>query len=187
MREENTIESVLSLPTREWTTGDGGGEEDDEDAECTLCLEKFAEGETITTLACKHFFHQQCVERWLLEGQAHQKRRCPLCNQDPFAVPEPTTPSAQEPLPDSAPLPNPTRLSQTAPQPPSPALTPRPTPPPAAPSEQSPPMPSPRAAATLTSSQLPSRTSSPRISPFSNARAGRGAHDGSDRVGAVVL
>ena len=50
----------------------GGGEA------CTICLETFADGEVIRPLPCGHFFHQTCVDVWLLE-QAHT---CPLCKDD---------------------------------------------------------------------------------------------------------
>ena len=51
---------------------------------CSLCYEPFLEGQKIRTLpTCIHFFHRECIDRWLLEGQAHQQRRCPLCNANP--------------------------------------------------------------------------------------------------------
>jgi len=45
---------------------------------CTICLEAFVEGAVIRPLPCGHFFHQTCIDTWLLE-QAHT---CPLCKDD---------------------------------------------------------------------------------------------------------
>ena len=59
----------------------GGG---DDDAECSLCMESLIIGEMVRTLpSCGHAYHSKCIDRWLLDGQAHQRRRCPLCNTDP--------------------------------------------------------------------------------------------------------
>lgn len=30
-------------------------------------------------------FHQQCVDRWLIDSQRHLKRECPLCKKNPLA------------------------------------------------------------------------------------------------------
>ncbi|GLT30520.1 hypothetical protein SLA2020_053160 [Shorea laevis] len=45
------------------------------EAECTICLAEFAEGEGIQVLGrCKHGFHEQCIQRWL---NSHSS--CPTC------------------------------------------------------------------------------------------------------------
>ena len=59
--------------------GGGGNAED-----CALCMELLLPGEMVRTLpSCGHAYHSKCIDRWLLDGQAHQRRRCPLCNADP--------------------------------------------------------------------------------------------------------
>ncbi|CAA3011218.1 RING-H2 finger ATL79-like [Olea europaea subsp. europaea] len=46
-----------------------------EEAECTICLSEFADGEKIRVLEkCSHGFHLQCIQQWLV---AHTS--CPTC------------------------------------------------------------------------------------------------------------
>ena len=42
--------------------------------ECTICMDDYQEGESLKQLPCKHFFHPDCINSWLL-----QKNTCPLC------------------------------------------------------------------------------------------------------------
>ncbi|CAD5176558.1 unnamed protein product [Musa acuminata subsp. malaccensis] len=42
--------------------------------ECSICLEKFSEGEGVIRLPCGHMYHHACLEPWM---QAHQL--CPYC------------------------------------------------------------------------------------------------------------
>ena len=59
--------------------------EGEEEAECALCMETFSRAEIVRLLPrCGHMYHPKCIDRWLLDGQAHQRRRCPLCNLDPI-------------------------------------------------------------------------------------------------------
>eukprot|EP01025_Chloroclados_australasicus_P004769 TRINITY_DN11270_c0_g1_i4.p1 TRINITY_DN11270_c0_g1~~TRINITY_DN11270_c0_g1_i4.p1 ORF type:complete len:339 (-),score=11.30 TRINITY_DN11270_c0_g1_i4:1598-2557(-) len=45
---------------------------------CTICLENFCEGEKTTVLECAHWFHLECIQKWItLKGVQAQ---CPLCN-----------------------------------------------------------------------------------------------------------
>jgi len=44
------------------------------DSECSICLEKFEEGEKISTLKCNHNFHAKCIGEWL-----DTNFTCPLC------------------------------------------------------------------------------------------------------------
>ncbi|KAJ5076767.1 hypothetical protein M0811_00084 [Anaeramoeba ignava] len=41
---------------------------------CCICLDKFNEGDIITTLPCFHIFHSSCIEAWLKMNKV-----CPLC------------------------------------------------------------------------------------------------------------
>ena len=59
--------------------------EGDKDETCCICLEPYAQGDTITTLRCKHEFHHDCIKPWLQE----QQRVCPICKRDPFGPDEP--------------------------------------------------------------------------------------------------
>ncbi|KAJ1290589.1 hypothetical protein BS78_02G255800 [Paspalum vaginatum] len=56
-------------------------ERDDEEAaaaaECAVCLGEYAGGEEVRVLpACRHAFHRECVDRWLL---ARAPPTCPVC------------------------------------------------------------------------------------------------------------
>ncbi|KAH7677477.1 Zinc finger RING/FYVE/PHD-type protein [Dioscorea alata] len=51
------------------------GSEDEEEAECVVCLCGIKEGEEIRELVCRHLFHRACLDRWLELWHS----RCPLC------------------------------------------------------------------------------------------------------------
>ena len=41
---------------------------------CAICLEKFVIGKEILTLPCFHFYHCNCISKWM-----KIKRSCPIC------------------------------------------------------------------------------------------------------------
>ncbi|MCL7045824.1 hypothetical protein MKW94_013068, partial [Papaver nudicaule] len=45
-----------------------------EDAECSICLAEYADNEELRELPCAHFFHVDCVDKWLKKNGS-----CPLC------------------------------------------------------------------------------------------------------------
>nr|XP_043635876.1 E3 ubiquitin-protein ligase At1g63170-like [Erigeron canadensis] len=45
-----------------------------EDAVCCICLAKYADDEELKELPCSHFFHTECVDKWLKINAS-----CPLC------------------------------------------------------------------------------------------------------------
>jgi hypothetical protein len=48
----------------------------DEPGECAVCLAEYAGGEEVRVLpACRHGFHRECVDRWLLT----RAPTCPIC------------------------------------------------------------------------------------------------------------
>lgn len=47
--------------------------------ECMICLEEFLIGKQVMCLPCGHFFHENCIVRWL-----ETSHLCPLCR---FAMP----------------------------------------------------------------------------------------------------
>ncbi|CAL5087139.1 unnamed protein product [Urochloa decumbens] len=54
----------------------GGGAEGEEAEECAVCLAEYASGEEVRVLpACRHGFHRECVDRWLLT----RAPTCPVC------------------------------------------------------------------------------------------------------------
>jgi len=42
--------------------------------DCPVCLYEFAKGEQLKSLPCVHFFHKDCIDRWLMVGHS-----CPVC------------------------------------------------------------------------------------------------------------
>lgn len=44
---------------------------------CVICLSEFQVGEKESILPCLHFFHSECIEKWIGE-----KKWCPVCKYD---------------------------------------------------------------------------------------------------------
>ncbi|CAH2077191.1 unnamed protein product [Thlaspi arvense] len=95
-----TPESINALPTHKFklrksrssgddngsTTSEGGvvaaGTDNEraisgEDAACCICLAKYANNEELRELPCSHFFHKECVDKWLKINAS-----CPLCKSE---------------------------------------------------------------------------------------------------------
>uniref|UniRef100_A0A8R1DE62 RING-type domain-containing protein n=1 Tax=Caenorhabditis japonica TaxID=281687 RepID=A0A8R1DE62_CAEJA len=51
------------------------GEEEEET--CTVCLCGYEDGENVRKLPCKHFFHPNCIDKWL-----DINKRCPMCREE---------------------------------------------------------------------------------------------------------
>jgi len=54
--------------------GDAGSEED---SQCMVCMEGFANGDQLRTLPCLHRYHRQCIDEWLSRSP-----ECPICKHD---------------------------------------------------------------------------------------------------------
>ncbi|EPS59843.1 hypothetical protein M569_14963, partial [Genlisea aurea] len=46
----------------------------DEDAVCCICLSRYVDNDELRELPCCHFFHRECVDKWL-----RMNASCPLC------------------------------------------------------------------------------------------------------------
>ena len=78
MRIELRVLTALSeIRERKWEGGPAP-------LECSLCMDEVPEGASIKQLRCHHAFHTKCIDRWLIQAQRGQRRRCPLCNDDPL-------------------------------------------------------------------------------------------------------
>ena len=44
------------------------------DTSCTICLEDFPVGSSVTCMPCSHIFHRQCIVEWL-----NNSHYCPVC------------------------------------------------------------------------------------------------------------
>lgn len=83
----NTIANVVHMPARSTSNeliaslprtkfADYTKEKDGEeiDSECHICLLDYESDEPVIELKCKHYFHEECIVRWLKERQT-----CPKC------------------------------------------------------------------------------------------------------------
>ena len=64
--------------------------------QCLICLDDYEPEEDLRVMSCKHFFHQNCVDKWLQVG----RNNCPACrmkgvsttaDQDSNSIPVPPT------------------------------------------------------------------------------------------------
>ncbi|KAJ3120780.1 hypothetical protein HK098_004236 [Nowakowskiella sp. JEL0407] len=49
---------------------------------CSICQSAYEVGDKVRQLGCKHQFHKECIDVWLLDDPRHGRtghRRCPLC------------------------------------------------------------------------------------------------------------
>ncbi len=42
--------------------------------QCRICLQRYLEGQHVRRLPCRHKFHKDCIDNWLL----HQHATCPV-------------------------------------------------------------------------------------------------------------
>ena len=42
---------------------------------CSICLENFNDDDVVKRTNCKHFFHPECISKWVLK----MKHTCPIC------------------------------------------------------------------------------------------------------------
>jgi hypothetical protein len=118
--EQKSWKSNASVPTVEFSESapdqvSNGVDFSTSSTICSICIDDFEEGETLTLLPrCKHAFHKQCIQPWLLERQGC----CPFCktkvlpdfveDEEASAVADEShRPSADEAAQDSPPETNP--------------------------------------------------------------------------------
>ena len=51
----------------------------DEGETCAICICPLEQGEPVRVLACRHPFHKECIDRWVLAMQLAAD--CPLCKR----------------------------------------------------------------------------------------------------------
>jgi len=49
-----------------------------QEEECSICLEIFQQKDKILILPCYHFFHKECINKWISKNNGILK--CPYCN-----------------------------------------------------------------------------------------------------------
>ncbi|CAK64232.1 unnamed protein product (macronuclear) [Paramecium tetraurelia] len=50
---------------------------DDNHIKCMICLEDYEENQIVRTMPCWHYFHQECIDKWL-----HKSTLCPICKTE---------------------------------------------------------------------------------------------------------
>lgn len=73
-RSRPAASSLAELPTRRATSDDL-----QEENECAVCCDTYAEGDELRMLPCFHEFHKCCIDKWFLSGHAGA-HKCPMCN-----------------------------------------------------------------------------------------------------------
>lgn len=63
-----------------------------EDATCAICLSPYEKNDKLRHLPCKHHFHSECIDQWLLKNKS-----CPFCKRN---IDQVDTASAPDPVVD---------------------------------------------------------------------------------------
>ncbi|KAM0873584.1 hypothetical protein ACQ4PT_037972 [Festuca glaucescens] len=84
---DDTKRALAGIPVRvvvlQQFLPDAAGGRNDDAGDCAVCLAEFAVGDEVRVLpACRHAFHRECVDRWLLT----RAPTCPVCRA-PVAAP----------------------------------------------------------------------------------------------------
>ncbi|XP_053966725.1 E3 ubiquitin-protein ligase goliath [Anastrepha ludens] len=69
-----TKKAIMKIPTK---TGKSSDEKDMDSDCCAICIEAYKPSDCIRVLPCKHEFHKNCIDPWLIEH-----RTCPMCKLD---------------------------------------------------------------------------------------------------------
>jgi hypothetical protein len=65
--------ALQSMPVLKVTENDL----EEENSECTICLEKLSAGDSALRIPCGHIFHEDCVRKWL-----QSNNQCPMCRYE---------------------------------------------------------------------------------------------------------
>lgn len=78
IRSNNTFMGLDQPTIDSYPTSPFGGRicEDNFDATCAICLEKYFPNDVVKRLPCTHPFHVECIDPWL-----RTKAQCPLCKE----------------------------------------------------------------------------------------------------------
>ncbi|KAL3689400.1 hypothetical protein R1sor_015709 [Riccia sorocarpa] len=72
-------EAISALPTSSYVVdkrSSGCGTE-----QCVICRLEYEEGDSLSTLPCKHLYHTECIQQWLQINKV-----CPVCNKEVAVV-----------------------------------------------------------------------------------------------------
>ncbi|KAJ3790225.1 hypothetical protein GGU10DRAFT_341420 [Lentinula aff. detonsa] len=71
--EKSSLEVINGGQIQEWVKA--GKVRSNCVEQCLICLEEYNSQDSVRVMECKHAFHMNCVDRWLLEG----RNSCPAC------------------------------------------------------------------------------------------------------------
>ncbi|KAJ3998806.1 hypothetical protein F5050DRAFT_1148082 [Lentinula boryana] len=71
--EKSSLEVINGGQIQEWVKA--GKVRSNCVEQCLICLEEYDSQDSVRVMECKHAFHMNCVDRWLLEG----RNCCPAC------------------------------------------------------------------------------------------------------------
>ncbi|KAF2069634.1 hypothetical protein CYY_009051 [Polysphondylium violaceum] len=83
---------IRNLPVHKFTPG----YLEEEDSSCAICLSDYVQDDKIRILPCKHHFHLECVDRWLIINKT-----CPFCKRD-ISLPNNNNSSTNKSIPQES-------------------------------------------------------------------------------------
>lgn len=101
LTEKNFVRSLKQIPTSVYSSSEvqspsrRGSIKLDENSEdqclCAICMEAYADGDEILTLACAHCYHSECASKWFYQdclNSAHMESNfsCPKCRKNHHAT-----------------------------------------------------------------------------------------------------
>ena len=77
------MQVVQSLPdhkiTEEFLLRQAAKDDENEtNRKCMICIMDYEQEENVRTMPCLHFFHTECIDKWLLT----RSTSCPICKFD---------------------------------------------------------------------------------------------------------
>ncbi|KAL9237417.1 hypothetical protein vseg_011967 [Gypsophila vaccaria] len=80
LRTENGPEFQPAIVLSEFDKAGLGPTKDGESSSCAICMGEYQERDRIGSLpTCGHYFHAECINKWLLPSPRILKRTCPIC------------------------------------------------------------------------------------------------------------
>lgn len=76
-RNENINDSLRNSLLTKIEDKKSSYEKDNENDNCSICLENFKKKDKIITLDCGHYYHDECITNWLKKDET-----CPLCREN---------------------------------------------------------------------------------------------------------
>ncbi len=97
----NFLESFRKIPSSVFSASNQLSDIDESNPICSICLEKYVNGDEILTLACDHCFHSDCIGKWFCRDffrtvDPAASFRCPQCRQDHVSLSEKNSSSCSD-------------------------------------------------------------------------------------------